>query len=509
MRNESVSTAWKKIDNLRPVPESLDTLVLGQRIRYERRRKGLTLAALGELVGRPAPYLSQLENGRIEPRLSLLGDLAEALGCSAGDLLNGEAPTRRADLEVRLARIQQTDAYRSLRLPELKATARLPDAALEHLLALHDAWRDGSEAPSAGAGVPAVDPVRRANIVLRAQMRARDNYYGEIEEVANAVLRAASYPGAGPVSERILLDLADHLGYRIDRVRDIPRSTRSVTDLRRRVIYIPQRDELPTRAARSVVLSTLGHFALDHSDPETIEDYLRQRVESNYFAGAVLAPQSPAVSLLQEAAVEGDIAVQDLKDVFYVSYEMAAHRLTNLATEHLGIPMHFMRADEEGLISKAYENDNVPFPTAPDGSLEGVRVPTSWAPRQVFHSADTYATYAQYTETDAGDYFCVTQVDTTRDHGHTVTVGTTAAHAARFRGSGTARRIVSPQATRTPGPGAGDGPPRDRRVWASARDREFVLGPLTSPDGALAPSPGVSMSEVHAFLDRHRSDEAR
>ncbi|MCY4629434.1 MAG: helix-turn-helix domain-containing protein [bacterium] len=488
------------------MPESLDTLVLGQRIRHERRRKGLTLAELGELVGRPAPYLSQLENGRIEPRLSLLGDLAEVLGCNPGDLLNGEAPTRRAELEVRLARIQQTDAYRSLRLPELKATARLPDTALEHLLALHDAWRDGSESRSAGAGVPAVDPVRRANIVLRAQMRARSNYYGEIEEVATAALRAASYPGTGPISERILLDLAEHFGYRIDRVRDIPRSTRSVTDLRRRVIYIPQRDELPTRAARSVVLSTLGHFALDHSDPETIEDYLRQRVESNYFAGAVLAPESPAVALLDEAAASGDIAVQDLKDVFYVSYEMAAHRLTNLATRHLGIPMHFMRADEEGLISKAYENDNVPFPTAPDGSLEGVRVPTLWAPRQVFHSADTYATYAQYTETDAGDYFCVTQVDTTRDHGHTVTVGTTADHAGRFRSSDTARRIVAPQATGVTGPGAGDGLARDRRVWASARDREFVLGPLTSPDGALAPSPGVSMSEVHAFLDRHRSD---
>ncbi|MDE0653519.1 MAG: XRE family transcriptional regulator [bacterium] len=490
------------------MPEALDTLVLGQRIRYERRRKGLTLAELGKLVGRPAPYLSQLENGRIEPRLSLLGDLAEALGCPPADLLNGEAPTRRAELEVGLARIQQSDAYRSLRLPELKATARVPDAALEHLLALHDAWRDGSEGRSAGTGVPAVDPVRRANIVLRAQMRARSNYYGEIEEVAGAALRAASYPGTGPISERILLDLAGHFGYRIDRVRDIPRSTRSVTDLRRRVIYIPQRDELPTRASRSVVLSTLGHFALDHSDPETIEDYLRQRVESNYFAGAVLAPESPAVSLLQEAAGEGDIAVQDLKDVFSVSYEMAAHRLTNLASEHLGIPMHFMRADEEGLISKAYENDNVPFPAAPDGSLEGVRVPSSWAPRQVFHSDDTYATYAQYTETDAGDYFCVTQVDTTRDHGHTVTVGTTAAHAGRFRGSETARRIVSPSATGVAGPAAGDGPPRDRRVWASARDREFVLGPLTSPDGALAPSPGVSMSEVHAFLDRHRTDGA-
>ena len=478
--------------------------MFGRRLRHERRRRGLTLAELGELVGRPAPYLSQLENGRIEPRLSLLGDLADALGTTTARLLDSEPPTRRAQLEVRLARMQQTDAYRELRLPELKATARLPDAALEHLVALHNAWRTSTEGRS--AGTPAVDPVRRANMALRAQMRARGNYYGEIEEVANAALRAASYPGTGPISERILLDLAAHLGYRIDRVRDIPRSTRSVTDLRRRVIYIPQRDELPTRAARSVVLSTLGHFALDHSDPETIEDYLRQRVESNYFAGAVLAPESPAVSLLQEAAGEGDIAAQDLKDVFSVSYEMAAHRLTNLATEHLGIRMHFMRADEEGLISKAYENDNVPFPTAPDGSLEGVRVPNSWAPRQVFHSADTYATYAQYTETDAGDYFCVTQVDTTRDHGHTVTVGTTADHAGRFRGSETARRIVAPQATASAGGGTGEGPARDRRVWASARDREFVLGPLTSPDGALAPSPGVSMSEVHAFLDRHRGD---
>ncbi len=491
--------------------EPLDTLVLGQRIRHERRRQGLTLAELGELVGRPAPYLSQLENGRVEPRLSLLAVLASALGCTIGELLSSEAPTRRAELEVRLARVQQTDAYRSLRLPELKATAGLSDAALEHLLALHDAWRAGVETPATQPGNSVVDPVRQANIVLRAQMRARDNYYGEIEEVAAAALQAASYPGSGPISERILRDLAAHFGYRIDPVRDIPRSTRSVTDLTSRVIYIPQRDELPTRAARSVVLSTLGHFALAHSDPATIEDYLRQRVESNYFAGAVLAPESPAVSLLQEAAAGGDVAVQDLKDIFYVSYEMAAHRLTNLATRHLGIPMHFMRADEEGLISKAYENDNVPFPKAADGSLEGVRVPSSWAPRQVFHSADTYATYAQYTETSAGEYFCVTQVDTTRDYGHTVTVGTTAPHAGLFRGAETkhrfkTRRFDSEHTTADDGPEAAR--PRDGFVWASARDREFVLGPLDLPDGAMAPSPGVSMSEVHDFLERRRAEDA-
>jgi predicted transcriptional regulator/transcriptional regulator with XRE-family HTH domain len=483
--------------------EPIDALVFGRRLRHERRRRGLTLAELGKLVGKPAPYLSQLENGRIEPRLSLLGDLAGALGRTPADLLSAEPPTRRAQLEVHLARMQQTETYRELRLPELKATARLPDAALEHLVTLHEAWRASATEVAEMAGSRSVaDPVRTANTALRAQMRARDNYYGEIEQVAAEALAAVGYAGGGPISERTLLDLAAHFGYSIDRVRDIPRSTRSVTDLRRRVIFIPQRNEMPTRAARSVVLSTLGHFALDHSEPVTIEDYLRQRVESNYFAGAVLAPERPAVALLQDAAASGDIAVEDLKDVFYVSYEMAAHRLTNLATRHLGIPVHFMRADEEGLISKAYENDNVPFPTGADGSLEGVRVPSSWAPRQVFHSEDTYATYAQHTETANGDFFCVTQVDATRDLGHTVTIGTTEAHAPAFRFSDTDRRFraASPAGG---GTSAGGAAQQAVHVWASARDRDFVLGPLGTSDGTLAPSPGVSMSEVSAFLDRH------
>ena len=404
---------------------TVDALVFGHRLRYQRRRRGLTLAELGKLVGRPAPYLSQLENGRIEPRLSLLGELAAALGCTAADLLNAEPPTRRAELEVRLARIQGTDAYGKLHLPELKATARLPDAALEHLVALHDAWRQsagtaGNRRIRHGRRSCAPGQHRPASPDARPRQLLRGDRGGGRRGAAGRLLRG----GRPHLPNAFCWTWPRTSATGSTACADIPRSTRSVTDLRQRVIYIPQRDEMPTRAARSVVLSTLGHFALDHSEPVTIEDYVRQRVESNYFAGAVLAPETPAVALLREAAAAGDIAVEDLKDVFYVSYEMAAHRLTNLATRHLDIPMHFMRADEEGLISKAYENDSVPFPTAADGSLEGVRVPSSWAPRQVFHSEDTYSTHAQYTDTAHGGFFCVTQVDTTRgprphrDRGH-------------------------------------------------------------------------------------------
>ena len=40
---------------------------------------------------------------------------------------------------------------------------------------------------------------------------------------------------------------------------------------------------------------------------------------------------------------------RSVRDAFAVSYETAAHRFTNLATHHLGIPVHFMRISRAGV----------------------------------------------------------------------------------------------------------------------------------------------------------------
>ena len=155
----------------------VDTLVLGHRIRHFRRRAGLTLKALGARVGKPAPHLSQIENGHTEPRLSLLGDLATALDCSVTDLLAPEPPSRRAQLEVALARAQDDPAQAGLKLPYLKPSAKLTDEVLEHIVGLYDALSTRS-VPSAASGERHAQIV---NLRLRQEMRARDNYYGEIE----------------------------------------------------------------------------------------------------------------------------------------------------------------------------------------------------------------------------------------------------------------------------------------------------------------------------------------
>ncbi|HET7522750.1 MAG TPA: helix-turn-helix domain-containing protein, partial [Acidimicrobiales bacterium] len=338
--------------------ETLDPLVFGHRLRHFRRQAGLTLEALGEAVGRPASYLSQLENGHREPRLSTVNQLAGALGCRPSDLLAPGAPNRRAELEVALAHMQVDPRYQALRLPYLRPSAKLDDAALEHLVGLFEKVRELSAAAPRRAGSGPADGevadsagARAANAAMREEMRKRDNYFEEIERVAGDALLAVGYGGSGAVSERNLTDLAAYFGFTISRVQDLPPSTRSISDLRHRVIYVPQRNLTGgMRSARSVIAQTLGRFALGHRDPTDFESYVRQRVEANYFAGALLAPERAVVRVLAEAKAREDISVEDLNEMFYISYEMAAHRLTNLITRHLGIPVHFQRSDADGLL---------------------------------------------------------------------------------------------------------------------------------------------------------------
>ena len=139
--------------------------------------------------------------------------------------------------------------------------------------------------------------------------------------MASDILKAVDYPGSGPVSERILMDVCDYFGFSVRRAENIPHSTRSITDQREKIIYIPQRNDLSTRASRSVVLQTLGHYALQHEVADEIGTYLRQRVESNYFAAAILAPERPAVNFLRNAQKSMDISVEDLQEIFYISYD--------------------------------------------------------------------------------------------------------------------------------------------------------------------------------------------
>jgi predicted transcriptional regulator len=200
-------------------------------------------------------------------------------------------------------------------------------------------------------------------------MRKRNNYYKEIELEATRILTAVKHQ-EGPLGERRIRQIAEHLGFELVYVPNLPHSTRSLTDLKNHKIFLPDTgwgDHDP----RTIILQALGHQVLQHQPPTNFADFLRQRVEVNYFAAALLISESSAVPLLERAKQGRYIAIEDLRDAFSVSYETAAHRFTNLATEHLGLQVHFLRVHETGTIYKAYENDNLLLPADSLGSIEG------------------------------------------------------------------------------------------------------------------------------------------
>jgi XRE family transcriptional regulator, fatty acid utilization regulator len=471
----------------------LDLDLFGQRLRHFRRARNLTLAELGERVGRAPSALSLLENGRREPKLSLIEALAAALSVPAEELMRKQPPSHRAQLEIALAEAQRDPVLADLGLPPLRVGAKVPSEVLEHILALQSELRRQRAKPTATP-----EEARAANADLRIMMSERGNYFAEIEAAAEEALAPVGYSG-GALSQGMLLSVVSHHGFSVSYVQDLPRSARSVTDLRNRRIYLKQ-EPLGVHTPRAVLLQTLGHFVLGHSAPADFGEFLRQRVEANYFAAAVLVPEQAAAKFLQEAKNARDLSVEDLRDVFSVSYEMAAHRFTNLATHHLDIPCHFVKNDEGGIIYKAYENDGVVFPADPTGAIEGQRMCRQWSGRQVFAAPDRFSPYYQYSDTPSGTYWCQALVDSGRERGFAITLGAPYEHSRWFRGRDTTVRMQS----RCPDPDCCQRPPAalaarwDGMAWPSARAHSHILVAL--PSGSF---PGVDETDVFEFLDRH------
>jgi predicted transcriptional regulator/DNA-binding XRE family transcriptional regulator len=473
----------------------LDPLVFGRRLRHLRREAGLTLKELGQMVGRGAPYLSQIETGRREPTLTLINSLGAALSVAPAELIQPRPASRRDELEIALYRAQADPLWsETLALPALTPSSRLPTAVLDALVRLFD---EAKHRGQVRAETP--EGARKANAALRREMRARDNYFPEIESEAASALAAVGYT-TGPVTRRVVAELAAHYGFSIHAVADLPESVRSLTDQRQHRIYIPQRNRLGARLAGSVVLQSLGQLVLRHEHPSDFGEFLRQRVEANYFAGAILIPEAIAVPMLEEAKDDRDLGLEEIEERFSVSYEMAAHRFTNLATRHLGIPLHFLRSDDKGVVWKAYENDGIPFPTDPDGAIEGQLLCRKWGPAAAFGSEHKFSLYCQHTETPAGPYWSMTYLETARTPSHAVTIGTTFEHSRYFRGGDTARKVVSgcPDLPCCKRPPAELARRWDGMAWPAPRPHSHVLAAL--PAGTF---PGVDLTEVYEFLERH------
>ena len=273
-------------------PPPLELSTLGHRIRHQRVSHGFTLDELGERVGVAGSQLSLIENGKREPKLSLLQAIATETGVQVADLLSTEPPNRRAALEIELERAQRSSVFRQLGIAPVKVTKGMSDDTIESILGLHrELQRREREA------IATPEEARRANTELRLKMRDVDNYLPEIEKLAEKQLKSAGHV-SGALTHRTVSIMAEQLGFELIYVSDLPHSARSVTDLENGRIYLPPASIPGGHGLRSMALQAMAHRLLGHQRPTDYADFLQQRLEINYYAACCLMPETASVAFL-------------------------------------------------------------------------------------------------------------------------------------------------------------------------------------------------------------------
>ncbi|KGA06100.1 MAG: helix-turn-helix domain-containing protein [Pontimonas sp.] len=477
----------------------IEILALGQRIRHVRQSAGLTLEDLSVHVGVTPSQLSLVETGKREAKIGLLSELARALDVEVSELLDESPPTERARLERDWAKAQQRPLHASLGLPEIKASKSLSDDHLRVLLGLHEELvRRETRA------IATPEEARRANTELRLRMRERNNYRADLEDLAENLVRSVGHQAMGALTHREVAQMAQKIGLEIVHVGDLPRSARSVTDLANGRIYLPPASIPGGHGLRSLALQAIAHQLMKHPVPTTYEEFLEQRLDINYFAAACLMPQTQAVEFLAGSKKAKNLAVEDFRDAFGVTHEAAGLRFMNLATEHLGLTLHFLRVGDDGTVYKAYENDGLALPLDVTGSTEGQIVCRHWSAREAFVRTNRTTEYHQYTDTPEGTFWESTQIGTSATDEFSITVGVTFENAKWFRGRDTAERKLSrcpdAECCRRPAPELTE--KWSGKAWTSARLHAHVLSPLR---GGMFP--GVDDIELFEFLEAHESPD--
>jgi transcriptional regulator with XRE-family HTH domain len=107
---------------------------IGERIRAERERRGVSLRSLARTVGLSPSLISQIETGKCRPSVSTLYAITTALGVSVEDVFEEQPADGKADTQT-AAEIAQAVAE-AARLPRTDGTAPVVHPGQREILEL-------------------------------------------------------------------------------------------------------------------------------------------------------------------------------------------------------------------------------------------------------------------------------------------------------------------------------------------------------------------------------------
>jgi hypothetical protein len=372
-------------------------LYVGPSLRRLRRDLGLTQADMAQDLEVSASYIALLERNHRPLSAELLLRLAQTYKLDMAQL----AGAATSDDTARLQAVLKDPMFADIDLPSLETadiTTNFPGVT-EALLRLYTAYREeqlaladrSAQAPVAGGGGDAADPVAESRRFLEA--------------------RRNSFPGLDEAAERLAHLVVEHeglIGYLKARhglkVRRLPAtalvgSVRRLDRHRREVVLddsldnASQQFQLALQIAYLDLTGEVDALTAEGSFASESGERLTRRALASYAAAAILMPYSAFARAVEARRYD----IEALARQFGASFEQVAHRLTTLQKPgQERVPFFFIRVDPAGNVSKRLDGAGFPF------ARHGGGCPL-WTVHQVFQTPRQIVT--QWLELPDGQRF--------------------------------------------------------------------------------------------------------
>jgi predicted transcriptional regulator/transcriptional regulator with XRE-family HTH domain len=347
-----------------------DAPLLGAKLRALRRRESLTQVELADRLGVSASYLNLIENNRRPLTAPLLIKLAGMFQLDLHAFGTSEESRLVADLlEAFGDPIFDSHGLTNADLRELAVTSPNVARAVLTLYRSYASARESittlGERLSMGEGLAGVDASRLPSEEVSDLIQRHMNHFPELEEAAEQLWKRAELD-PDDVYRGLVRYLASvhRVQVKVVRVEDERKAMRRF-DREKGVLSISE--VLPPRSRRFQLAHQMGLITqaalLDRltrdAELTTPESRALGRVAlANYFAAALLMPYQPFL----EAARAERYDIELLAHRFGQSFEQVCHRLTTLRRPGAeGVPLHFLRIDIAGNISKRFSGSGIRF----------------------------------------------------------------------------------------------------------------------------------------------------
>jgi predicted transcriptional regulator/DNA-binding XRE family transcriptional regulator len=384
---------------------------IGRRLRELRLERGAQQADVARQLGVSPAYLNLIEKGKRTVQLPLLWKALAFFNVEMEQFMESVGERRAPEA---LAKLLDEPLLRSLGITDedLNDFSGEPRriGTLVALFNLYKNTRTQLETVMSQLDQQNVQSGARLGYSpfdeITDFLQSHKNYFPELEEEA-ARIRVDYGVGRKVLSDELVKIL------RARRVRVELEAPSKGSVVRR---YDPKKRHLVLSTAlleqplKFQLAATIGLRVLDDSrlDERLAAEFSPRHAETarlikihlaNYFAGALLLPYHEFISEVQRTRYD----IEALSNLFEMSYEAVAHRVCNLADpKRPGLPMHFVRVDLAGNISKRYSATGLRFP-------EGSGSCAKWAVHNAFLTPSVIT--KQYSVMpDGGTFFCFAKV---------------------------------------------------------------------------------------------------